>query len=123
MPIFHLTEKAGEFEVEVNVQFKKGVLELCVLVLIHSRATYGFELAQQVSRHIPVAEGALYPLLRRLVTDGYCTTYLQESNEGPPRKYYKLTSVGEKYMRDMVVEWKMFVKGVSNLLEEGDFGE
>ena len=103
----------------INVQFKKGVLELCVLVLIHRKERYGFELVQQVSNYVQVAEGALYPLLRRLVTEGHCTTYLQESNEGPPRKYYKLTANGELYMQEMLKEWKQFVKDVSSLLEDG----
>ena len=101
------------------MQFKKGVLELCVLVLIHRKERYGFELVQQVSNYVQVAEGALYPLLRRLVTEGHCTTYLQESNEGPPRKYYKLTANGEQYMQEMLKEWNQFVKDVSSLLEEG----
>lgn len=104
---------------DISIQFKKGALELCVLVLIHERDRYGYELAQSVSRHIEVAEGALYPLLRRLVNEGYCTTYLQESSEGPPRKYYKLTSEGEAYMHKLVVEWKKFVSSVSNLIEKG----
>jgi len=104
---------------DINVQFKKGALELCVLVLIHRKERYGFELAQQVSQYVQVAEGALYPLLRRLVTEGHCSTYLQESNEGPPRKYYRLTPNGEKYMNQMITEWNHFVKGVSTLLEEG----
>jgi len=76
-------------------------------------------LAQQVSQYVQVAEGALYPLLRRLVTEGHCSTYLQESNEGPPRKYYRLTPDGEQYMNEMIKEWNRFVKGVSNLLGEG----
>ncbi|WP_435922821.1 PadR family transcriptional regulator [Paenibacillus sp. DYY-L-2] len=104
---------------DISIQFKKGALELCVLVLIHERDRYGYELAQSVSRHIEVAEGALYPLLRRLVNEGYCTTYLQESSEGPPRKYYKLTPEGEAYMHKLVVEWKKFVSSVSNLIEKG----
>lgn len=104
----------------VSIQFKKGVLELCVLVLIHRKDQYGYELAQAVSRHIEVAEGALYPLLRRLVNEGYCTTYLQESSEGPPRKYYKLTYSGVIYMRSMVKEWQAFVSNVTNLIEEGN---
>lgn len=104
---------------DISIQFKKGALELCVLVLIHERDRYGYELAQSVSRHIEVAEGALYPLLRRLVNEGYCTTYLQESSEGPPRKYYKLTPEGEVYMHKLVVEWKKFVSSVSNLIEKG----
>lgn len=104
---------------DVSIQFKKGVLELCVLVLIARKDQYGYELAQSVSRHIEVAEGALYPLLRRLVKEGYCSTYLQESSEGPPRKYYKLTDSGRVYMNDMIKEWKAFVKSVTNLIEEG----
>lgn len=107
----------------VNIQFKKGVLELCVLVLIHRQDRYGYELAQAVSRHIEVAEGALYPLLRRLVNEGYCTTYLQESSEGPPRKYYKLSDAGRDYMRTLSIEWNEFVRSVSNLLEEGNLNE
>lgn len=107
----------------VNIQFKKGVLELCVLVLIHRQDRYGYELAQAVSRHIEVAEGALYPLLRRLVNEGYCTTYLQESSEGPPRKYYKLSDAGRDYMRTLASEWNEFVRNVANLLEEGNLNE
>lgn len=103
----------------VNIQFKKGVLELCVLVLINRQDRYGYELAQAVSKHIEVAEGALYPLLRRLVNDGYCTTYLQESTEGPPRKYYRLSDTGHEYMTALTTEWNEFVRNVANLIEEG----
>lgn len=106
---------------EINIQFKKGVLELCVLVLVHKKDQYGYELAQSVSKHIDVAEGALYPLLRRLVKEGYCTTYLQESTEGPPRKYYKLTATGEAYMHQLVAEWKYFVQSVMNLIEGEEY--
>ncbi|WP_059041610.1 PadR family transcriptional regulator [Paenibacillus rubinfantis] len=104
---------------DISIQFKKGALELCVLVLIQGRDRYGYELAQSVSKHIEVAEGALYPLLRRLVNEGYCTTYLQESTGGPPRKYYKLTPEGEAYTQKLVVEWKQFVHNVSTLIEKG----
>ncbi|OAB41448.1 PadR family transcriptional regulator [Paenibacillus glacialis] len=104
---------------DVSVQFKKGVLELCVLVLIQRKDQYGYELAQSISKHIEVAEGALYPLLRRLVNDNYCTTYLQESTEGPPRKYYQITPLGNSYLTRLILEWEGFVKDVSNLIEEG----
>ncbi|WP_025025827.1 PadR family transcriptional regulator [Caldalkalibacillus mannanilyticus] len=107
----------------VNIQFKKGALELCVLYLIHKKEQYGYELAKNVSEHVEVAEGALYPLLRRLVKDGYCTTYLAESNEGPPRKYFKLTPQGEDYLQVLLHEWKKFVSGVMDLIEEGDRDE
>lgn len=106
---------------DINTQFKKGVLELCVLVLIQKNDRYGYELAEAVSQHIEVAEGALYPLLRKLVKDGYCTTYLQESSEGPPRKYYKLTPEGALYSQKLIVAWNDFVKNVANLIEQGEF--
>lgn len=107
----------------VNIQFKKGALELCVLYLIHKKDRYGYELAQQVSLYIEVAEGALYPLLRRLVKDGYCSTYLQESNEGPPRKYFKITSKGKNYLQELLLAWNSFVNGVNRLFEEGEKDE
>jgi PadR family transcriptional regulator PadR len=103
----------------MNVQFKKGVLELCVLVLISKKDQYGYELAQNISKKIDVAEGTLYPLLRRLTKEDYFTTYLVESTEGPSRKYYKLTEKGREYMLELVEEWKLFSCGVDELIGEG----
>jgi Predicted transcriptional regulators len=107
--------------VDINTQFKKGVLELCVLALINKHDRYGYELAEAVSKHIEVAEGALYPLLRRLVNEGRCTTYLQESSGGPPRKYYKLTPDGLEYAKEMIAAWNAFVASVTELINEGEF--
>ena len=81
----------------MNIQFKKGVLNLCVLVLFDKQDRYGYELVQKISDQISISEGSVYPLLRRLTKEGYFTTYLQESTEGPPRKYYKLTDTGREY--------------------------
>ncbi|WP_088810102.1 MULTISPECIES: PadR family transcriptional regulator [Listeria] len=103
---------------EVNPQFKKGVLELCCLYLIRSKDRYGYELAQQVSIYIEVAEGAIYPVLRRLVKDEYCTTYLKESTEGPSRKYYQLTLKGEIYLNELIFEWSNFTNSVTKLMEK-----
>ena len=85
---------------EVNVQFKKGVLNLCVLVLLDKQDRYGYELVQKISDQIAISEGSVYPLLRRLTKEGYFTTYLQESTEGPPRKYYTLTDAGREYLHE-----------------------
>ncbi|TVX88054.1 PadR family transcriptional regulator [Paenibacillus agilis] len=99
------------------VQFKKGVLGLCAMLLIQERDRYGFELAQTISKHVEVAEGAIYPVLRRLVADGHCSTYLQESTEGPPRKYYRLTPEGKFYMEQLVREWGVFASNINRLIE------
>lgn len=106
-------------ELKLNIQFKKGVLNLCVLVLLDKQDRYGYELVQKISDQISISEGSVYPLLRRLTKEGYFTTYLQESTEGPPRKYYKLTELGRTYLHEQLNEWKSFTNGVNNLIEEG----
>jgi PadR family transcriptional regulator PadR len=103
----------------MNVQFKKGVLELCVLVLTASKDRYGYELVQSISEKFAIAEGTVYPLLRRLTLEGYFTTYLEESTEGPPRKYYKLSQLGQAYMDQLVSDWSTFSEGVNQIIEEG----
>lgn len=103
----------------MNVQFKKGVLELCVLVLLDKQDHYGYELVQKISNQIAISEGAVYPLLRRLTKEGYFTTYLKESNEGPSRKYYQLTTEGRSHLHRLLREWDAFTKGVNHLIKEG----
>jgi len=104
---------------KVNVQFKKGVLELCVLVLLDKKDRYGYELVQKISNQIEISEGSVYPLLRRLTKEEYFTTYLQESTEGPSRKYYKLTGKGRMYLYELIAEWNEFSNGVNQLIKEG----
>lgn len=103
----------------MNVQFKKGALELCVLVYTLNKDRYGYELVHSISEKIQIAEGTVYPLLRRLTNEGYFATYLAESNEGPPRKYYQLTKTGRIYLGQLVQEWREFSTSVNEIIEEG----
>ena len=103
----------------MNVQFKKGVLELCVLVVLCRKDYYGYELVQTISKNINISDGTVYPLLRRLTRENYFTTYLQESGEGPPRKYYQITPTGREYKKVLLSEWNRFTEGVNNLIGEG----
>lgn len=100
----------------MNIQFKKGVLELCVLVVLCRKDYYGYELVQAISKNIDIAEGTVYPLLRRLTKEGYFSTYIQESAEGPARKYYQITDKGRGYKAALLEEWQRFVRGVQNLI-------
>ena len=102
----------------MNAQFKKGVLELCVLTRLKKRDTYGYELAEAISKRIEIAEGTLYPLLRKLKEDGLCETYLSDDSSGPPRKYYRLTAKGLKAEKELRAEWLDFVKQVGILMED-----
>jgi PadR family transcriptional regulator PadR len=100
----------------MNTQFKKGVLELCVLVLLDRKDCYGYEMVEEISRNIFISEGTIYPLLKRLKTEGLVISYLKESQDGPPRKYYQITEFGKEKKEKLVAEWNEFAMGVSNLL-------
>lgn len=104
----------------MNTQYKKGVLELCILSLLKKQDRYGYEISEQLSKHIDIADGTVYPILRKLKADGLLTVYLQEESGGPPRKYYKLTQLGaESYERDRA-EYLAFANSVKQLLEEDE---
>jgi PadR family transcriptional regulator PadR len=100
----------------MNVQFKKGVLELCVLAMLDEKDCYGYELVSKISVDIRISEGTIYPLLKRLKEEGFLKTYLKESSEGAPRKYYQITSAGKKTKNSLVDEWKVFSIGVSKII-------
>ncbi|QVK19139.1 PadR family transcriptional regulator [Mycoplasmatota bacterium] len=101
----------------MNIQFKKGVLELCVLSILDQKDCYGYELVNNISRSFTISEGTIYPLLSRLKKEGYVTTYLEESQEGPTRKYYELSPAGRNILKDLKAEWFSFTKGVNRLLK------
>lgn len=107
----------------MNIQFKKGVLELCVLSMLCRRDCYGYELVEEISKNIDMSDGTIYPLLRRLKDGGYFTTYLQESQEGPPRKYYRITDQGRNTKEELINEWTEFVNGVNNIIDGGNKDE
>lgn len=90
-----------------------------MLVLLDKKDRYGYELVQKISDQIEISEGSVYPLLRRLTKEEYFTTYLQESSEGPSRKYYKLTDKGRTYLKELIAEWNEFTNGVNTLIKEG----
>ena len=100
----------------MNTQFKKGVLELCVLSLLKQGDKYGYELADTVGKQIDISEGTIYPLLKRLRAEGYFDVYLKESTSGPARKYYKLTQKGQDMQAHLAQEWREFTKSVSTFI-------
>ena len=106
----------------MDTQFKKGVLELCVFTFLEKKDYYGYELVTEISKNISISEGTIYPLLRRLKVDGFVKTYLRESKEGPPRKYYQITVKGKKQSQKLRKDWNEFNLKV-NVLLEGDLLE
>ena len=87
-----------------------------MLSVLEKQDCYGWDLINRISEHVQITEGTIYPLLRRLKDDGQLTTYLQESTDGPPRKYYRITPGGLEALRTGRQEWTEFARGVSLLL-------
>ncbi|ACG78058.1 predicted transcriptional regulator [Phenylobacterium zucineum HLK1] len=100
----------------IEIQLKKGALELCVLALLHQHDSYAYEIASRLSDTIGMGEGTIYPLMRRLQSDGLVETYLIESSSGPPRKYYRLTEAGKRSFASQQAAWKSFSGAVDDIL-------
>ena len=107
----------------MNTQFKKGVLELIVLLCVYKKDMYGYELVSEVSKVINVNEGTIYPLLKRLTNEHYFETYLSESTEGPPRKYYLITGNGKTRTTELLQEWNEFHEQVSRFIKESEIDD
>ena len=104
----------------MNAQFKKGIIEMCILELIKRKDSYGYELVDKISKNVKVTENSIYPILRRLTSRNLFSTYLVESNLGAVRKYYKITEQGKVLLSMYKSEWTDFINGVSNIMKEGE---
>lgn len=90
----------------VKSQMRKGMLEYCILLLLHKEASYATDIILKLKNaRLIVVEGTLYPLLTRLKNDGLLHYEWQESSQGPPRKYYTLTEKGEKILNELEMAW------------------
>ena len=102
----------------MNIQYKKGVLELCVLSMLAKRDWYGYEISEFLSTKIDIADGTVYPILRKLKSDGFVVTYLSEDSGGPPRKYYSLTEAGKNAYEADRNDYLNFATKVASILED-----
>lgn len=100
----------------IDVQLKKGVLTLCVLALLDRRDGYAYDIAATLADAIGMGEGTIYPLMRRMQSDGLVETYLVESASGPSRKYYRLTAAGRRALENQTQEWRTFSGAVESIL-------
>lgn len=102
------------------IQFKRGILELCILCMLEKKDCYGYDIASRLTENIEVADGSVYPVLRRLKKDGVVTSYLAEASGGPPRKYYAITDSGRELFLQLKSEWRQVSSTVENLIAKGD---
>jgi PadR family transcriptional regulator PadR len=100
----------------IQVQLRKGALDLCVLAVL-SRGE-GYEIASTLVAAVGMGEGTIYPLMRRMQNDGLVATRIVESSNGPPRKYYRLTPLGRTIFEAHRRDWRSFASAVDKLLED-----
>jgi PadR family transcriptional regulator PadR len=102
-----------------ETQMRKGMLVYCALLLCKDGKIYTSELIKALREaELIVVEGTLYPLLNRLAKDGLLAYEWQESEQGPPRKYYWLTADGEKLLGELKTTYHKLHASI-NALEKG----
>ena len=107
-------DETGKWE----TQLRKGGLGLAVLATLWPGRLYGLEMLRRLDADagLLVPEGTIYPLLSRLKAEGLVTSEWVESSAGHPRKYYALSELGRRRVRDMAAGWRAFATGLERLL-------
>lgn len=101
----------------ISTELMRGVLEYCVLALIREGDAYAYDIVRRLADHALVtSEGTIYPLLTRLRRDQLVATEWRESNDGPPRRYYRLTESGARALGSFVSDWSSFRTAVDAVL-------
>ena len=105
-----------------TTQLRKGILEYCILKAFSGGRQYGYDIVRRLREidGLVISEGTIYPILSRLKRDELVEYSLEESNEGPARKYYKLTRNGKQILGTMHQYWEKIMKGIDAIQEEGE---
>ena len=102
-------------------QMRKGILEFCILSIIRRGEAYPSDIVDEMrGANLQILEGTLYPLLTRLKNADMLTYRWVESNSGPPRKYFSLTSKGEEFYNELAATWNELANAVNSLTSKRD---
>ena len=93
----------------MDIQLKRGLLEICVLAAIKNEESYGYQIIKDVKPFVEISESTLYPILRRLEAGEFLTVRTAEHN-GRLRKYYRITEAGLARLGDFTEEWKEMMR-------------
>jgi PadR family transcriptional regulator PadR len=97
-----------------KAQMRKGILEYCILSVLSRSSCYASDIIRELKdARVIVVEGTLYPLLTRQKNAGLLSYRWEESQQGPPRKYYELTPDGREYLKDLDNSWNELVESVN----------
>ena len=97
-----------------QAQMRKGILEFCILSVLSRNSCYASDIIKELKEaEVIVVEGTLYPLLTRQKNAGLLSYRWEESQQGPPRKYYELTDAGRAHLADLDKSWQKLVESVN----------
>ena len=102
----------------MNVQLKRGLIDVCVLAALQDEASYGYKIISDLNNVIPLSESTLYPVLKRLEGQECLTTYSKDFN-GRLRKYYQITNEGRKRIKAFMLEWEEMEKVLNFISNTG----
>lgn len=103
----------------MDIQLKKGLLDICVLTVLKRGDSYGYQIVKDVSDYVETSESTLYPILKRLEANGSLTTYSVE-HQGRLRKYYQITENGKLKIEEFLIAWKQVEKIYQFIKEENE---
>ena len=92
----------------MDIQLKRGLLDVCVLAAIKKEDSYGYKIIKDIKPYVELSESTLYPILRRLEAAQFLSVHTAEHN-GRLRKYYHITPLGQKRLTDFKTEWNEIV--------------
>ena len=103
----------------MDIQLKRGLLDVCVLAAIKNEDSYGYKIIKDVKPYIELSESTLYTILKRLETANMLTVYTTQHG-GRLRKYYRITPLGRKRIADFKVEWQEILSIYQFVMKEDD---
>ena len=106
----------------MDIQLKRGLLEICVLAAIKNEESYGYRIIKDVAPFVEISESTLYPILRRLEAGELLTVRSAEHN-GRLRKYYRITEAGRERLADFAREWGEMMAIYQFVMKEGEADE
>lgn len=103
----------------MDIQLKRGLLEVCVLKALQKQDSYGYQIIKDISPHVKISESTLYPILKRMESSGFVSEYSVEHN-GRLRKYYRITGKGRRRIEDFLLEWEEVMLAYQFIRGDGD---
>ena len=100
-------------------QFRKGLVELCVMAALRDDEAYGYQIVEKLGQipGLEVTESTVYPVLARLARDRCVTIRTAPSPSGPPRRYYRLSASGRQRLAEMINHWQSIQNSVNQLVQ------